>query len=436
MNKARTLSYVGNFFFVSLLGCCLVLLAWLSTRSNLQFDVTSSNTHTLSADGQRLLELADDPLTILAFAGDHATQKRIKNFIARYQQHKADLMLRFIDPWQRPDEVSRYKVGSAGELVILYGDRKISVTPKDYGNTTQLFNEKEFNAVLQKLLRAQKQTIYFVAGHGERPIDGKTNHGLVAWTGLLRNRGFTIADYAVSTGVAVPEDASLLVLSQPQLDWLLPELLVLRQYIERGGALLWLNDPGPDYGLDPLAQLLHIGFSTEKLQAQQALPGVDSRSLLSPDPLSYPNHPIMRAFRLQILLPQAVQVQVPPSSTDSKWQYRPLVMAGNKKRAVALALTRAIEDTDATQRIVVFGDGDFLSNTYIHNGGNAELGIRIVDWLTGNDNLIATLEESPDTTLAMPEHIRTAIASFYLLGLPILLLLLAWIVHYRRTASR
>lgn len=435
MNSARTLSYVGNFSFVLLLGCCLVLLAWLSTRSNLQFDFTSSDTHTLSEDGQKLLQLAHDPLTVLAFAGDHATQKRIRNFIGRYQQHKADMMLRFIDPWQRPDEVSRYKVAVAGQLVVLYGDRKISLAPKDYGTTTQLFNEKEFNAILQKLLRAQKQTIYFVAGHGERQIDGKTNHGLVAWVGLLRDRGFAVADYAVSTGVAVPEDVSLLVLSQPQLDWLLPELLVLRQYLERGGALLWLNDPGPSYGLEPLEQLLHIGFGAEELQAQQALPGANSRSLLSPDPLSYPNHPIMQAFRLQVLFPRAVQVLQVQPNPDGKWQYRPLVAAA-KKNPIALALTRTLEDTDIMQRVVVFGDGDFLSNTYIHNGGNAELGIRTVDWLTGNDNLITTLEENPDTTLTIPEHIRAAIASFYLLVLPLLLLVLAWALHRRRAVSQ
>ena len=53
----------------------------------------------------------------------------------------------------------------------------------------------------------------------------------------------------------------------------------------------------------------------------------------------------------------------------------------------------AVEPTppghDHTQRIVVMGDGDFLSNAYLGNGGNLELGLNIISWLSYDDTLIA-----------------------------------------------
>ena len=36
----------------------------------------------------------------------------------------------------------------------------------------------------------------------------------------------------------------------------------------------------------------------------------------------------------------------------------------------------------------MIGDGDFLSNTFLGNGGNREFGERVFDWLLGDDKLV------------------------------------------------
>ena len=40
------------------------------------------------------------------------------------------------------------------------------------------------------------------------------------------------------------------------------------------------------------------------------------------------------------------------------------------------------------QRVVVVGNANFLSNTFLANGGNLDLGINMVNWLAGDDSLI------------------------------------------------
>jgi ABC-type uncharacterized transport system involved in gliding motility auxiliary subunit len=56
------------------------------------------------------------------------------------------------------------------------------------------------------------------------------------------------------------------------------------------------------------------------------------------------------------------------------------------------------------QRIVVMGNGNFLSNTFITNGGNLDFGVNIVNWLAGDDKLI-TIQPMPlkDMNLKIPE---------------------------------
>ncbi len=53
------------------------------------------------------------------------------------------------------------------------------------------------------------------------------------------------------------------------------------------------------------------------------------------------------------------------------------------------ALSRLSPSPDKSeQRAVVIGDGDFLSNTFLGNGGNRALGERVFDWLLGDDKLV------------------------------------------------
>ena len=37
---------------------------------------------------------------------------------------------------------------------------------------------------------------------------------------------------------------------------------------------------------------------------------------------------------------------------------------------------------------MVFGDGDFLSNSYLGNSGNLDLGLKTVNWLASDEALI------------------------------------------------
>jgi ABC-type uncharacterized transport system involved in gliding motility auxiliary subunit len=101
------------------------------------------------------------------------------------------------------------------------------------------------------------------------------------------------------------------------------------------------------------------------------------------------------------------------------------------------ALSRLSPSPDkAEQRAAVIGDGDFLSNSFLGNGGNRALGERIFDWLLGDDALVNLPPRgAPDRLLQLSQAQLNAVSMGFLLGLPLLLLLAgSWIAWRRRRA--
>ena len=54
---------------------------------------------------------------------------------------------------------------------------------------------------------------------------------------------------------------------------------------------------------------------------------------------------------------------------------------------LAVALTRGLNNRQ--QRVVVIGNGEFLSNTFLGNGGNLELGMSLANWLSHDDAYVS-----------------------------------------------
>jgi hypothetical protein len=101
---------------------------------------------------------------------------------------------------------------------------------------------------------------------------------------------------------------------------------------------------------------------------------------------------------------------------------------------IAVAMERKAENI--TQRVVVIGNGSFLANSFVANGGNLDLGINIVNWLAGDDKLI-TIQPKPlkDVSVSITPTQGTLIFGGFVLVLP-LAFLVAGIVIWRRRRTR
>ncbi|MEM7469222.1 MAG: ABC transporter, partial [Pseudomonadota bacterium] len=85
------------------------------------------------------------------------------------------------------------------------------------------------------------------------------------------------------------------------------------------------------------------------------------------------------------------------------------------------------------QRIIISGDGDFLANTYLGNAGNQDFGVRLVEWLVTDKNLIEVPSRlAADNFLSFKKWQVSVIGFGFLLVIPGALVLNGIIVWNKR----
>lgn len=443
--RTRLQSRLNSLLFLLLLLCAVGLLAWLSTRFSFELDWTASGRHTLSAASVRVLDELREPIEITAYARDEAQLRdAIRTFIARYQRSKPDITLEFINPDIAPDLVRELGISVNGELVVRYDGRSENVK-----NIT----EQNLTNALHRLARGAERWLVFMEGHGERHPLGDANHDLSEWTRQLGTSGYRIQPLNLQEAHALPDNTAALIIAGPRVELLPGVVDMIRDYVDEGGNLLWLLDPGKLHGLEPLAEDLglHLPDGVVVDFAGQLL-GISDPTTVLVTPSLYGEHAITRGLEYTTVYPLTRALK---TRDNGDWEVTPIIKSGahtwletaelrgeieydeasaeHGPYAIGLALERAVLGRDELQRVVVTGDGDFLSNTYVHNGGNLQLGTRIINWLSTDDQLIDIPPTiAPDTVLELPNTAAIVIGFGFLIVLPIALFASGMLIWWRR----
>ncbi|CAL1238867.1 GldG family protein [Candidatus Methylocalor cossyra] len=476
-----------NLIFSLLFLAAVGLVAWLSTRYSAQFDWTASHRHTLSEASRKVLDLLKEPVTITAYARENQqTRQHIRDLVERYSRYKKDLTLTFVNPDTQPDKVRELGITVDGELVVAYQGRTEKL---------QESNESTLTNALQRLATAKERHVVFLEGHGERSPEGEANHDLKQFGDELERKGIGISLVNLAATPAIPDNTDVLVLAGPRTQLLPGEISLIEAYIKKGGNLLWLADPGDLHGLDGLAGQLGVKFLPGVVvDASTQLLGIaDPTFALVAE---YPPNPITSGFQEMTVFPSAAAIErttqgdftkepilstLPRSWTETGPIQGKLQFEANKGERqgpldIGYALTRQVTPPAAEkppepgkdnpspsaapkaadekkaepatppkpeppkespkpvqQRIVVIGDGDFLSNAFLGNGGNLDLGLNIIQWLSRSDALInIPSKTAPDRKLELSPIASGAIAVGFLFVLPIVLIGTGAIVWFKR----
>ncbi|MEE9552390.1 MAG: GldG family protein [Gammaproteobacteria bacterium] len=449
--KTRLQSRINSAVMTLLVLCLAGMLGWLSTHYSWQMDWTHSGRHTLSVDSKEVLARMTDPINITAYARDNVDlREAIKKIVSRYQRIKPDIVLRFVNPDAVPDEVRNLGIKINGELILRYQERTEHV---------QSDNEEVFTNALQRLARGSQHWLAFIEGHGERSPLGKANHELGEWVQQLTNRGFKIQPLNLAQIQTIPENTQVLVIAGPQVDLLTGEMTLVLEYINRGGNVLWLADPGDLHGLDSLADYLNISLQPGMIMDFAGkLIGIDDPTVALVTSSMYPPHTVTKEFSYTTIFPTATAIL---SNENNDWRITPLLSTGDHTWletgklegevaydegsdqigpldiGVSLEREIEIENKDGLlnkqQRIIILGDGDFLSNTYVANSGNLDLGIRLINWLSSDDDFITIpARAAKDTHLELSPLAAGVIGFGFLIILPLTLLGTGLTIWWRR----
>jgi ABC-type uncharacterized transport system involved in gliding motility auxiliary subunit len=449
--EIRLQNVIFTLLFLGVIG----LLGWLSTRYSMQSDWTAGGRHTLSESSVKVLDLFHGPVKITAYAREEANLREDAALIASYSRHKPDLTLAMVNTDIQPEEVRELGFSERNVMRIEYqGRSELVMEPSESAVTN----------ALQRLAHAKEQPVVFLEGHGERSPKGQANFDLGQFGAELGRKGITVSLVNLAVTSAIPDNTKVLVLDGPRVNLLPGELAQILAYVKRGGNLWWMGEPGDLHGLGPLADLLGLKFlNGTVVDASTPLFGIDDPTFALV--AEYPNHGITAGFDVMTVFPTSAALEksgeapyerIPFLNTvQSAWTETGPIEGKVKFDAdrgerqgplpIGFALTQKNtgnpqdtkqEGKTTQQRIVVIGDGDFLANAYLGNGGNLNMGLNIINWLSENDESInIPAKTAADTTLALSNIAIVLIFVGFLLLLPLSLFIggaLIWFQRRRR----
>jgi ABC-type uncharacterized transport system involved in gliding motility auxiliary subunit len=310
-----------------------------------------------------------------------------------------------------------------------------------------------------RIARQKERRVSYLSGHGERDFLGEANHDFGQFGKLLAQKGIELNRLNLAETGSIPDDTNLLVIADPRVPLLSGEVNLLNNYVKQGRNLLWLSEPGSDPGLAPLAETLGVEFLPGIIvDATTQLFGIDNPAFaIIPN---YPMHPITREISSLTLYPEAAAIEI---EAPDDWQAEPLLTTLDRAWTEIGPISGTIrfdedsdermgpldigfvfirprqnksagsEADDGEQRVIVIGDNDFLSNAYLGNAGNVELGLNLFNWLNHDDQFISiTARTAGDVNLELSKAEQLIIGFGFLVVLPLILLGTGFSIWWRR----
>ena len=430
--KTRNKLRVQGFSFIILVAVIASLAFMLSREYNHTFDWTAYGRHSLTQASIKVLEKLDAPVKITSFANSSKKSPArdiVYQLVKRYQDRSDKIHLEFIDPYLEPGKKQEMKITVDGEMIVAYKGRNLHL--KDA-------SEQALTNTLEQLLRDTNRHILFVTGHGERQAFGEANHDLGQFADKLSAKGFKLAPLDLGKTITIPFNTSVLVIASPQVDYLPNEENIIIDYVKNGGNLLLLIDPEKRNLLQKLQSSLNMGVMNGTVMDYNMGKWGYSATFVQGN---YYEHAITKNFQTVRTLYQSV-AGIELKAKDN-WKVEPLIQSikhswletGASSGSVtqdetdvpgpitfAFAMTRELksQNNSKSQRLIIIGDGDFLSNTYVGLLGNLAMGESMLNWLAHDDDFIDIPPAvAPDTKIQTNKLHTYFIGMFFILILPL-----------------
>lgn len=240
---------------------------WVNKLDLNPIDVTKEKLYTLSEDSKSQVQKINEEVHIYFFGYDEANSTVI--LAKQYHEINEKISAEAIDITKRPDLAQKYGIDSNTSVGIIVEslERYKVLTSSDfvtYDTTTfetiDITEQKLTNAIIDTTI-AKKPHIYFLEGHEEKSLSNE----LITINAFLQNEINDVSSLDLLKQ-DIPEDCDTLVIADPQKDFADIETNKILDYINKGGNILWLNNPSlKDLDIPNINKILNVfGFDFSK----------------------------------------------------------------------------------------------------------------------------------------------------------------------------
>lgn len=393
---------------------------------NIRWDVTENKQHTLSKNTTRFISTLKKEVELTAFYVG-MPPKYLQDLFNEYERLSAGLITtQIIDPIEN--------IGFAAKFgnVVNANERKVIVQSsnarKDVDFTDGPLTEEELTNAIARASRAATQ-VYFLSGHGEYSLTNEDNVGLTTFKQLLNDNNIQSKPLMLGIAQSIPVDCDVLIIAGPRTMLTKQEETLISDYLTSGGDALFLIEhtviTTPDKPLT--AEQQQQNPSLNSILNQWGL-NVESDIVVdltnhvggdvgSPATKNYQQHKAIthdldytfyvRPRSIRVLEQRRPTIKLAAiASTASKeksWAEtnRNLDIQFDQgidtpgPVPISYVLFEEHQNNNSAQnnqannpsdtRIIVFTDADFLTNIYINQYSNAQMGLNIVNWLAELD---------------------------------------------------
>jgi ABC-type uncharacterized transport system involved in gliding motility auxiliary subunit len=413
----RSTQHGANAVLVVVIVLAIVVLAnFVGTRHHFVFDTTKVKIYSLSDQTVKVLKSLHQEVKVIAFYRQGRGQ-RVKDLLESYRARSRKLSFEFVDPDRSPEQARRYNTKEYETVVVECG----TYEERFAGEAT----EKKLTSAILKVSKAEKKVVYFLEGHAEKDLDDTGREGFSAVRDELKNDNYAPKSLLLAEEEEVPEDCSLLVAAGPQKEYLVKELSLIRDYLDKGGKALFLLDPGVYSGLEGIAAPWSIVVGDDFVVDASGIGSFIGVSYAMPIVSAYGKHPITKDLRAMSFYPLARSVSLSEQSrgelqgtevaktSSQSWGETDLssLKTGakaprfdpktDKRGPVSLAVavsgkSQTSSSTEEKTRLVVFGDSDFADNQFFKQQANGDLFLNCINWLTEEEELISIRPKNPE----------------------------------------
>ncbi|MEP0752203.1 Gldg family protein [Trichocoleus sp. Lan] len=269
----------------------LGLINFLGVRRVVRVDLTENQLFTLAPQSQQLVQNLSQPVKLWVFEENPNPQDQ--QLLENYRRYGSQFSFEFVDPQLRPGLAQRFNLQSLGEVYLESEGRRKLIQTVNPQRGESLSETVVTNAIAQ-ITSDRVGKVYFLQGHGERPLQAAQGSISQAVTSL-GEKSYTTQPLDLAKTPGIPQDADLIVIAGPKRALFAAEVTALSDYLKRGGRLLVMVDRNTNPGLDNLLKDWGV-----RLDNRLAIDLSGGQAGLSPAVIMvtrYGQHPITKDFQ-------------------------------------------------------------------------------------------------------------------------------------------
>lgn len=442
----------------------LITVNYLAVKKNKTWDLTEDRIFSLSDQSVKVVKELKDPLKfVILYKGESqvTAMTELRESLKAYQDLSSIVQIDFFDAYVENLKAQEYLAslpdGKRGQdtlwlFVEHMGKRERVNAP---------FSEVEIVSAIIKSTRKSSSKIYFLTGHGERRLDSTGPEGLSGLKEQMEQSSSRIEELNLMTTSTVPSDASAIVIAGPTTQILENEFKALDAYLETGGSIVLMADPGEKHNISGWIKKYGMEFSNHFVLSFGAqVQGMGPQMVVAMD--FNQNNQITKPFsenKSYLLMHLASEVRKSTYSQDiqNDFQVEELVKSNEKSismseltetakkgelRSYSLAALSKGKIKSKTEgagekefHLMVFSDSDFVSNQLASQPTNINLFTNAIAGVTGQTDLISITPRKPKaTTMTLTRGVQLAIVGLFTC-LPLLFIITGGVAVYRRRSA-